>query len=176
MNAKERRAAILNKLRQSDAPVSASVLAQQLSVSRQIIVGDVAILRASGAQISATPRGYIFEEPSSRAFPFEGIVACKHTTDQLQDELYTIVDYGGVAIDVTIEHPIYGQLSVPLNLASRYDVDLFVQQVFHEENARPLSVLTGGIHLHRIGCKNPEAFDLIKKNLAEKGILFSQSE
>lgn len=175
MDAKERRNEILARLKHANGPISASVLAQQLSVSRQIIVGDVAILRAAGIRISATPRGYILDD-SARAFPYEGLLACRHTPQQLQEELYSVVDYGGFVIDVTIEHPIYGQLSGPLNLGSRYDVDLFLKKVREAENARPLSVLTDGVHLHRIGCKDRETFMLITKVLSEKGIIFSQTE
>ena len=102
LNAKARRKEILNTLRGSDVPVSASSLAQQLAVSRQIIVGDVALLRASGEKIASTPRGYIFEDPSSAAFPFEGLIACCHAPEQLQEELYTIVDFGGYVINVMI--------------------------------------------------------------------------
>ncbi|MDE8735186.1 transcription repressor NadR [Eubacteriales bacterium DFI.9.88] len=175
MDANKRRSQILALLKKSQMPVSASSLAEQLSVSRQIIVGDVAILRASGAHISATPRGYVYEEEAS-AFPYEGLLACRHSPDQLQEELYTIVDYGGFVIDVTIEHPLYGQLSGPLNIGSRYDVDLFIEKVEAAENAKPLSVLTGGIHLHRIGCKDSAVFSLIKEKLDEKGIIFSSAE
>lgn len=175
MDAKERRNRILAKLQGCDTPISASSLAEELSVSRQIIVGDVALLRASGAHISATPRGYIYEQEASE-FPYEGLLACRHTTAQLEDELYTIVDFGGFVIDVTIEHPLYGQLSGPLNLGSRYDVDLFIEKVLAEENAKPLSVLTGGVHLHRIGCRDQAAFSLIRQQLTEKNIIFSPAE
>ena len=58
-NAMERREAVLERLRAAQAPVSAAALARQFSVSRQIIVGDVALLRAAGADITATPRGYV---------------------------------------------------------------------------------------------------------------------
>ena len=58
MNAAQRRKVILERLTEADAPLSASVLAGELGVSRQIVVGDVALLRASGTQIDATPRGY----------------------------------------------------------------------------------------------------------------------
>ncbi|MEG0825444.1 MAG: HTH domain-containing protein, partial [Oscillospiraceae bacterium] len=57
MEAKERRAHIQKTLAGGSGPVSATKLAQELGVSRQIIVGDVALLRAQGADISATPRG-----------------------------------------------------------------------------------------------------------------------
>ena len=59
MRAEERRQAIRELLQNSKQPVSASVLAARFAVSRQIIVGDIALLRAAGADISATPRGYV---------------------------------------------------------------------------------------------------------------------
>ncbi len=57
MNAAQRRERILTRLNSAGAPLSASILAAELGVSRQIVVGDVALLRAGGAQIDATPRG-----------------------------------------------------------------------------------------------------------------------
>lgn len=176
MDAATRRQEILTTLRGADTPVSASSLARQLSVSRQIIVGDVALLRASGEKIASTPRGYVFDERSATAFPCEGLIACCHTPEQLQEELYTIVDFGGYVMNVMIEHPLYGQLSGTLNLGSRYDVDLFLKQVADETMARPLSVLTNGVHLHRIGCRDEETLDRIRQSLEEKNILFSSSE
>ena len=95
MNAKERRSLIISKLKESENPVSASALAKQLSVSRQVIVGDVALLRASGMKISATPRGYILESNGSSGFPYIGLLPCNHTPEQTRDELYAIVDFGG---------------------------------------------------------------------------------
>lgn len=56
MRAEERRQAIRELLQRAKQPVSATALAAQFSVSRQIIVGDIALLRAAGADISATPR------------------------------------------------------------------------------------------------------------------------
>lgn len=176
MKAKERRSAIINQLKSSETAVSASFLAQQLSVSRQVIVGDIALLRASGLKISATPRGYILEADSASAFPFIGLTATKHTPEETQEELYTIVDYGGYILDVMVEHPIYGQLSGPLDIASRHDVDLFVQHLSAEIPVQPLSSLTDGVHFHRIGCKSEETFQLITNALKEKGFLYSPEE
>ena len=53
-----RRKEILRQLQLSEKPVSASRFARDLGVSRQIIVGDVALLRAAGEDIIATSRGY----------------------------------------------------------------------------------------------------------------------
>ena len=107
MNAAQRRKVILERLTEADAPLSASVLAGELGVSRQIVVGDVALLRASGTQIDATPRGYQLH-PAARGYT--GILACVHSTaDQMREELYTVVDQGGIVVDVAVENPLYGE-------------------------------------------------------------------
>ena len=60
MTAKERREQIYRQL--TTAPVSATALAKQFAVSRQVIVGDIALLRAEGCSITATARGYIIPD------------------------------------------------------------------------------------------------------------------
>ena len=80
MHSDERRKAIADVLRAADAPVSASALAEKFSVSRQIIVGDIALLRSSGEEILATPRGYVTPKEA------RGIlrrVAVKHTPQEI---------------------------------------------------------------------------------------------
>ena len=88
MHSDERRKAIADVLRAADAPVSASALAEKFSVSRQIIVGDIALLRSSGEEILATPRGYVTPKEA------RGILRCvavKHTPQEMEAELNTIV-------------------------------------------------------------------------------------
>ena len=111
-----RREKIKEMLQKTDHPVTASSLAEHFSVSRQIIVGDIALLRASGLQILATPRGYLMDSPSVQEDKNLGMIACRHTPEQLRDELYTIVDGGATVVDVTIEHTLYGELSGKLDL------------------------------------------------------------
>lgn len=169
MNAAQRRKAILERLTEANAPLSASVLAGELGVSRQIVVGDVALLRASGTQIDATPRGYQLH-PAARGYT--GILACVHSTaDQMREELYTVVDQGGIVVDVAVENSLYGELRGNLNLASRYDVDNFIQQAKDTPEAL-LSRMTGGVHLHTLHCPDAGSFERIKKELEEKGILY----
>ena len=72
MDAVQRRAALSDYLSQAAGPVSASVLAARFSVSRQIIVGDIALLRAGGLDIAATPRGYLLPPPPPRVAPPPG--------------------------------------------------------------------------------------------------------
>ena len=123
MEAASRRQAILDRLRSADRPVSASALAAGLNVSRQIIVGDIALLRAGGAEISATPRGYVLPRAT------DGItrtIACRHTLAQTGQELDILVDNGCTVLDVIVEHPVYGQLTGQLQISSRYDVEQFL--------------------------------------------------
>ena len=106
MDAASRRQAILDRLRAADRPVSASALASERNVSRQIIVGDIAILRAGGAEISATPRGYVLPQTT------DGItrtIACRHTLAQTGQELDILVDNGCTVLDVIVEHPVYAE-------------------------------------------------------------------
>ena len=169
MNAAQRRESILEKLSAAKAPVSASALAGQLGVSRQIVVGDVALLRAGGAKIDATPRGYQLH-PAEKGFT--GILACVHSTeDEMRTELYTVVDQGGVVVDVTVENSLYGELCGNLNIASRYDVDNFIRQAKDTPECL-LSRMTGGVHLHTLHCPDAGTFQRIKKALDEKGILY----
>ncbi|MBK5246044.1 MAG: transcription repressor NadR [Peptostreptococcaceae bacterium] len=170
MSKPERRNQIIDAIKDSTSPVSASILAAQLNVSRQIIVGDIALLRASGHNISATPKGYVFENDENQpAFGYTGIIACKHDEKKLIEELYAIVDLGGTIIDVTIEHSTYGQISGRLDISSRRDVDEFINKLKLSQS-KPLSDLTDGIHLHRIGCRDECTFDLIVKDLVEREI------
>ena len=69
MDAVQRRAALSDYLSQAAGPVSASVLAARFSVSRQIIVGDIALLRAGGLDIAATPPGDLRPRPPPGAAP-----------------------------------------------------------------------------------------------------------
>ena len=167
MNTSERRERILEYLRASEQPQSATVLARRLSVSRQIIVGDVALLRAAGERITATPRGYVLERPQAGQ---DYTVACVHSSEDMERELALMVDQGCTVKNVIVEHPVYGQLTGPLDLASRYDVSEFIRKV--EKNAaRPLSLLTDGIHLHTLRCPDEGAFKRAAAALGQAGFL-----
>lgn len=167
MNANQRRAHILDYLRTAQAPLSATALAQRLSVSRQIIVGDVALLRAAGEEITATPRGYVLDRPRPG---LTRTVACLHSGADMERELTLMVDQGCTVVNVIVEHPVYGQLTGPLDLSSRYDISEFIRKV--EENAaRPLSLLTDGIHLHTLRCPDEGAFERASAALEAAGFL-----
>lgn len=167
MRSEERREAILDALERADAPLSASALAGEHHVSRQVIVGDVALLRAGGADIAATPRGYVLQTAP------EGVVrriACRHSDADMERELNAIVDQGCTVLDVIVEHPVYGQLTGALQLKSRYDVGEFLRRC-GESDAKPLSDLTDGIHLHTLACPDEAAFARVRDTLHELGFL-----
>lgn len=167
MNADSRRSSIETILRQSSQPVSAAALAGRFSVSRQIIVGDIALLRAAGVDISATPRGYVILPALSgllRRLP------CQHGMDGMTAELYAMVDQGCTVVDVIVEHPIYGQLTGPLQLVSRHDVDQFVGRCA-QQGAQLLSNLTEGIHLHTLSCPDEAAYRRVADSLRALHIL-----
>ncbi|MEG0441195.1 MAG: transcription repressor NadR [Oscillospiraceae bacterium] len=170
MDAKGRRAHIEAALSGSIGPVSATKLAQELGVSRQIIVGDVALLRAQGADISATPRGYIGAQPAAGV---TATAACTHGFEDMERELTTIVDEGGEAVDVVVEHPVYGQLQGQLHIRSRHDVSEFLRRL-QEDGARPLSALTGGIHLHTLAAPDGETMERVLKALDREGFLLKE--
>ena len=167
MNANQRRAHILDYLRAAQAPLSATALAQRLSVSRQIIVGDVALLRAAGEGITATPRGYVLDAPRAGLV---ATVACAHSGADMERELTLMVDQGCTVENVIVEHPVYGQLTGPLELSSRYDVSEFIRRV-RECEAQPLSALTDGVHLHRLRCPDEGALERVRAALDGAGFL-----
>ena len=168
MTSQQRRNAILQQLQKADAPISATALAAALGVSRQVIVGDVALLRASGMEIQATPRGYIL---AAEAAGVTAVLACVHTAADMGRELNTMVDYGTEVIDVMVEHPVYGQLTGQLRLRSRYDVAQFLTRA---AGAAPLSALTDGIHLHTVRCPDEATLQRVTAALKAEGFLLEE--
>ena len=167
MHAEERRHKICEILRIAKQPISATVLASRFSVSRQSIVGDIALLRASGAEISATPRGYVFLKTTSG---LTRQIACQHSASDMQRELNAIVDQGCTVMDVIVEHPIYGQLTGQLQISSRFEVTQFINRCSRND-AQPLSNLTEGIHLHTLSCPDDDSLQRVKEELSRLHML-----
>ena len=61
MNTHKRREQIVELLSSSHEPISGKELAKVFGVTRQVIVQDIAILRASGKDIIATAQGVLDE-------------------------------------------------------------------------------------------------------------------
>lgn len=171
MSAKRRREELLKLLQMDIKPMSAGNIAEHFEVSRQIIVGDVALLRAAGHDIVATQSGYILNKRDADGGDADTyILACRHDKVALEAELYTIVDNGGIIVNVSVDHPLYGTILQPLDIRSRYDADAFLKKVT-VSGGLLLCSLTDGAHLHTIRCADPEAYRRILAGLREKGIL-----
>ena len=170
MTAAQRRQAILKILHENSNPISATAIAKQLSVSRQIIVGDVALLRAKGSSIYATPRGYILDMSDKNIKTYT--IACKHNESLTEQELNVCVDNGCKVLDVIVEHPIYGQLTGELQISSRYDIKQFLDKV-SQNKAHSLCELTNDIHLHTLICPDKETYERVCHELNALGILIN---
>lgn len=163
-----RRNEILQIISKASGPVSGTQLSKTLGVSRQIIVQDIALLRASNRNIISTNKGYtIYEDNKENA---KRIFYVSHNDLSVGDELNTIVDNGGRVLDVVVEHEIYGQISVDLVINSRRDVNEFLWKMSATKD-KPLSVLTSGEHYHTVIADNESTLDDIEKALREKGYL-----
>lgn len=172
VNAAERRERIRQILGGGTLPVSAGALAKQLQVSRQIIVGDVALLRAANVPIEATPRGYVLRASAARG-GIRRTVACRHDLDGMRRELYAVVDNGCGMLDVIVEHPVYGQISGQLQIFSRFDADDFMEKLTGS-GSLPLCDLTEGVHLHTLSCPTEEAYRRVLQKLKEEDVLFGK--
>ncbi|MDO4288705.1 MAG: transcription repressor NadR [Eubacterium sp.] len=161
-----RRNAIAALLKNSDAPISGAALGQKFSVSRQVIVQDIALLRTRYPQIISTHRGYILSKPAAVRWIFK----VNHGRGDIAQELNMIVDTGARVVDVFVRHPIYGEIKAPLNIASRRDVELFSQRLATED-IRPLTEITDGIHYHTVEAESADRLELVRERLAGAGIL-----
>lgn len=168
LEARERREKIENILRNGQS-VTGSTLAKLMGVSRQVIVTDIAIMRAAGLNIYATPQGYLIPVEQQQAV--QGKIACSHDgLERLEKELCIIVDNGAKVVDVIVEHPVYGEIKGNLMIASRLDIKMFLEKL-KTSNARPLSVVTGGIHLHTIEAPSGRIIEKVMSELNTAGIL-----
>ncbi|MCL2752893.1 MAG: transcription repressor NadR [Defluviitaleaceae bacterium] len=172
MKPNERRKMILEAIKQNDAPLSATALASNFGVTRQVVVGDVSLLRASGHDIIATARGYIIYEPKS-AGGYIGTIACRHNEADTAKELHTIIDLGASIINVTVEHEIYGEITGVLNINTHEDADDFLCMVQNSEAKLLLQLSHNGVHLHQIACCDKTHFEQIVQALDAQNFLYN---
>ena len=168
MNGSERRALICKKLETSTVPLSGTELASVFHVSRQVIVQDIALLRAENKNILSTNKGYLLFHPGDPEQQAKRVILVKHTDAQVLEEFYTIVDLGGKVLDVSVEHELYGQIVVNLVINNRQDAEEFAARL-EESKAATLKELTEGYHYHTIGAPNGEILDRIEQGLRDKG-------
>lgn len=166
MNGAERRKKLLSLMRSSSVPLSGGRLGRETGVSRQVIVQDIALLRAEGHSVIATARGYLLDEPKQT----ERLFKVFHTDEQTEEELRTIVDLGGCVVDVMVNHRVYGKMSAVLQLQNRRDIQIFMREL-REGRSAPLKNITSGYHFHHVTAESEEVLDEIEEALREKGLL-----
>jgi len=173
METQNRRYQILKLLENQHKPVSGSVLSKLFGVSRQVIVQDIALLRAENKDIVSTNKGYVLIRVSNDSESEKRVFRVKHSLENMQEELNCIVDNGGYVLDVLVDHDLYGQISGQLLLHNRADVSEFIQKV-KVSKSKPLKVLTDEIHYHTVEAKSVEILDRIEKQLDEMGMLVKE--
>lgn len=166
MNGADRRDKILDILNSTKTPVSGVALAKKFSVSRQVIVQDIALLRANGTDIFSTNRGYLINEAKECARVFKVI----HKEDEVEEELSLIVDLGGKVEDVFVYHKVYGVLRADMNIKSRKDVKKYMEEISAGKSTLLMNV-TSGYHYHTVIAEDEQTLDMIQDELAAKGFL-----
>jgi uncharacterized protein len=157
---------LIELLTQTKQSLSGTLLAKRLGVTRQVVVHEIALLRALGYPILATPKGYVLQ---SESVDKKSLLTVSHTPDQTAEELYIFVDCGVKVIDVRVEHRVYGEIAASLYLASRRDVDHFLAKM--NKHAAPLlSTLTQGFHAHTVEFQHDEQLADVITRLESIGI------
>ncbi|PLS01287.1 transcription repressor NadR [Neobacillus cucumis] len=166
----ERRSLILQQLKDSSEPLTGSELAARTNVSRQVIVGDITLLKAKNEPIIATSQGYIYLKNNSNSPVYERTIACKHSPEDTEKELNILVDHGVLVKDVKIEHSVYGDLTASVMVSNRHEVKQFIENIKNTKAAL-LSELTGGIHLHTISASSAQVLDQAEQALKKEGFV-----
>lgn len=166
MKAQERRKSIINLLLSEDRPIPGGELSEKCLVSRQIIVQDIAVLKGQGFDILSTHNGYIIQKSPLK----ERVFKVKHSTEQTEDELSTIVELGGTVVDVFVWHKVYGKMVAPLNIFSSLQIKQFIEGVRTGKSTELMNI-TGGYHYHTVRAEKEDILDKIAEVLSEKGYI-----
>lgn len=166
MSGEERREKILKILQNTKTPVSGAKLAENFAVSRQVVVQDIALLRAQKQEIISTCRGYIMKKD----LPCKRIFKVNHSDDAMEDELNLYVDFGGRVEDEFVYHKIYNVIRVELGLKSRRDVREYMEKL-KSGISGSLKDVTAGYHYHTVTADSEETLDRIQNELQARGFL-----
>lgn len=170
MTGEERRAHILKRLQETGTPLSGTALAKEFHVSRQIIVQDIALMRAENNGIVSTNKGYLLRSQKTENTQPKRVFFVKHATEQVLEEFKIILELGGKILDVAVEHEIYGQICVDLLIETESDAEEFHNKLISCRD-NPLKVLTDDCHYHTVCAPSEKLLDLIEGELRRKGFL-----
>lgn len=166
LSGQERREQILKILRNSGRPVAGADLARKLEVSRQIIVQDMALIRANGVDVISTYRGYVIQKENQASRVFKVI----HTDEQVEEELNLFVDLGARVENVFVYHKVYGVIKADMNVKSRRDVRQYMEEITSGKSTNLMN-LTSNYHYHTIVAEDEQTLDMIQEELQKKGFL-----
>ena len=166
MSGEDRRKEIIQILEKSEKPVSGLMLSKKMQVSRQVIVQDMALLRANGYSIYSTNRGYLVEKKKEAVRVLKVI----HSEEDVEKELNTIVDMGGKVQNVFVYHKVYGVVKADMNIKSRMDIREYLNDLRTGKSSL-LKNVTSGYHYHTITADSEEILDMIQEKLQELGFL-----
>ena len=170
MTGEERRNGILQMLKTQGQPLSGTALAGYFHVSRQVIVQDIALMRAENHDILSTNRGYLYRRREDASSIPKRVFFVRHTTEQVLEEFETILELGGRILDVVVEHELYGQIRVDLLIETKQEARDFYDKLLHSHD-NPLKILTDDWHYHTIAAPSQTLLDLIQQALEQKGFL-----
>lgn len=171
LSGQERRNQILKLLEQSKEPIAGADLARTFDVSRQVVVQDIALIRANGVEVMATNRGYVLQERGNVSRVFKVI----HTDEQVEEELNLYVDLGAKVEEVFVYHKVYGVIKAEMNIKSRKDVYKYLEDISSGKSTNLMN-LTSNYHYHKIVAEDEQTLDLIQKELEKKGFLAKLQE
>ena len=166
VKADKRREEIVQILLSSNEAVSGGALSERLCVSRQIIVQDIALLRAAGYDVISTHDGYVIKKTPLKERTFK----VKHTSEQTADELTRIVSLGGTVVNVFVWHKVYGRIEGKLNIFSTRGIDQFIDGVKSGKSTELMHV-TSGYHYHTVRADSEATLDRIAKELDVAGYI-----
>lgn len=170
MTGEERRNQILQMLQTQTAPLSGTALAECFHVSRQVVVQDIALMRAENHDVLSTNRGYLYRRREADAPIPKRVFFLRHTTQQVLEEFETILELGGKILDVVVEHELYGQIRVDLLIETKQDAREFYAKLLNSHD-KALKVLTDDCHYHTVAAPTRKLLDLIEQALRQKGFL-----
>ena len=170
MTGENRREQMLQTLKNQEEPISGATLAKRFCVSRQVIVQDIALMRAENHRILSTNKGYIYRTQEQENTQPKRVFCVKHDNDQVFEEFETVLELGGKVLDVAVEHELYGQIRVDLLIETIQDAKDFVERMLVCKD-NPLKVLTDDCHYHTVAAPSEKLLDLIQQELEHKGFL-----
>lgn len=167
MNGEERREKIIHIFSTARTPVSGSTLARLCQVSRQVIVQDIALLRANGYGVVPTPKGYVLDNRPGVSRQ----LTLRHAYAEIEDALNTIVDVGGRVLEVSVIHPVFGAMTRTLDIHSRRSVQALMATAGVQLGNEGRSVA----YVYTIEADSEMVLDLVEKELNRKWYLVQSS-